>query len=162
MIPNNKLSQAIVINYNLPTETQYLLLTFGVHHNTDPQIVEDVLLKMVHNFGYASPEEAFKADESPDKIRGLLFHPEPIVRFREFGEFTLNFRFFVAVSHFDLQFEARSNVMKQVYYAFKKAGIVVPMPVRALQIGSTPDPSGQPSVSAAEIQSLLKEIRERK
>lgn len=162
LIPNNKLSQAIVINYNLPTETQYLLLTFGVHHQTDPQLVEDVLLKMVHDFGYTSSEEAFNAENSPDKIRGLLRHPEPLVRFREFGEFTLNFRFFVAVSHFDMQFETRSNVMKQVYYTFKKAGIVVPMPVRALQIGSTPDPSGQPSVSAAEIQSLLKEIRERK
>ncbi|MFY8001880.1 MAG: mechanosensitive ion channel family protein, partial [Candidatus Kapaibacteriota bacterium] len=143
IIPNSKLSQAIVINYNLPSEIQYLLLTFGVHHNTDPQLVEDVLLGMVHDYGYASREEAFNAEATDGKIRGLLFAPEPIVRFREFGEFTLNFRFFVAVSHFDLQFEARSNVMKQIYYAFKRAGIVVPMPIRALQIGSAPEQNGQ-------------------
>ncbi len=162
IIPNSKLSQAIVINYNLPSEIQYLLLTFGVHHNTDPQLVEDVLLGMVHDYGYASREEAFNAEATDGKIRGLLFAPEPIVRFREFGEFTLNFRFFVAVSHFDLQFEARSNVMKQIYYAFKRAGIVVPMPIRALQIGSAPEQNGQPqSVSAAEVQVLIKEMRGR-
>jgi small-conductance mechanosensitive channel len=162
IIPNSKLSQAIVINYNLPSEIQYLLLTFGVHHNTDPQLVEDVLLGMVHDYGYASREEAFNAEATDGKIRGLLFAPEPIVRFREFGEFTLNFRFFVAVSHFDLQFEARSNVMKQIYYAFKRAGIVVPMPIRALQIGSAPEQNGQSqSVSAAEVQALTKEMRGR-
>lgn len=159
IIPNNKLSQAIVINYNLPNEIQYLPITFGVHHNTDPQLVEDVLMKMVHTFGYPNREEAFKAEPRSDKIRGLLFQPEPIIRFREFGEFTLNFRFFVAVSHFDLQFEARSNVMKQLYYTFKQAGIVVPMPIRALQIGSAPDTSGQPSIGAAEMQELLRELR---
>jgi len=83
------------------------------------------------------------------------------VRFREFGEFTLNFRFFVAVSHFDLQFEARSNVMKQVYYTFKQAGIVIPMPIRALQIGSAPESDTPRSLSAAEMQELLREMRGR-
>lgn len=161
IIPNSKLSQAIVINYNLPNETQYLPITFGVHHNTDPQLVEDVLVNMVHTFGYASSEEAFKAEKTDGKIRGLLFSPEPIVRFREFGEFTLNFRFFVAVSHFDLQFEARSNVMKQVYYTFKQAGIVIPMPIRALQIGSAPESDTQHSLSSAEMQELLREMRGR-
>jgi small-conductance mechanosensitive channel len=69
---------------------------------------------------------------------------------------------FFAVSHFDLQFEARSNVMKQIYYAFKCAGIVVPMPIRALQIGSAPEQNGQSqSVSAAEVQALIKEVRGR-
>ena len=69
---------------------------------------------------------------------------------------------FFAVSHFDLQFEARSNVMKQIYYAFKRAGIVVPMPIRALQIGSAPEQNGQSqSVSAAEVQALIKEMRGR-
>ncbi|MCU0424435.1 MAG: mechanosensitive ion channel family protein [Candidatus Kapabacteria bacterium] len=159
LIPNNKLAQAIVINYNLPSEIQYLLLTFGVHHQTDPQLVEDVLVTMVNESGSATREEAFESEQPQGKIRGLLCHPEPIVRFREFGEYTLNFRFFVAISHFDLQFEARSNVMKKIYYTFKQAGITVPMPIRALQIGSTPDSSGLPSVSAAEVRELVKEMR---
>lgn len=159
LIPNNKLAQAIVINYNLPNEIQYLLLTFGVHPQTDPQHVEDVLLNMVNERGSVTREEAFESEQPQGKIRGLLSNPEPIVRFREFGEYTLNFRFFVAISHFDLQFEARSNVMKQIYYTFKNAGITVPVPIRALQIGSTPDSSGLPSVSAAELRELMQEIR---
>jgi small-conductance mechanosensitive channel len=159
LIPNNKLSQAIVTNFHLPDEVQYLLLTFGVHHNTDPQMLEDVLLKMVHEKGHATRAEAAASEQEQGKIRGLLHTPEPIVRFREFGEFTLNFRFFIAISHFDLQFEARSNVMKQVYYTFKQHGIVIPMPIRALQIGSHPEGNNESSISATEVASLLQEMR---
>ncbi|MCS6807271.1 MAG: mechanosensitive ion channel family protein [Candidatus Kapabacteria bacterium] len=165
LIPNNKLAQAIVINYNLPTEIQYLLLTFGVHYNTDPQLVEDVLLKMVYQYGSATREEAFAVPSgNPNlsgKIRGLLYNPEPLVRFREFGEYTLNFRLLIAISHFDLQFEARSNVMKQIYYTFKDAGITMPMPIRALQIGSIPDTGSTTSISASEIRELLQEFGKR-
>lgn len=156
LIPNNKLSQAIVTNFHLPDEIQYLLLTFGVHHNTDPQLVEDVLMKMVHECGHATRDEAFSHEQAPGKIRGLLYTPEPVVRFREFGEFTLNFRFFIAISHFDLQFETRSNVMKQVYYTFKQHGIVIPMPIRALQIGSRPETAPEASLSAAELATFLR------
>jgi small-conductance mechanosensitive channel len=161
LIPNNKLSQAIVTNFHLPDEVQYLLLTFGVHHNTDPQLVETVLTRMVLECGNASREEAHRAEQPEGKIRGLLYVPEPIVRFREFGEFTLNFRFFIAISHFDLQFEARSNVMKQVYYQFKQHGIVIPMPIRALQIGAHPEKSAEASIAAAEVAELMNEMRER-
>lgn len=161
IIPNNKLSQAIVVNYNLPNEIQYLLLTFGVHLQTDPQYVEDTLINMVNQCGSLTREEAFEIQQPQGKIRGLLSNPEPIVRFREFGEYTLNFRFLVAISHFDLQFEARSNVMKQVYYTFKSAGITVPVPIRALQVGSTPDTSGLPSLSSVELRELIQGIKNR-
>ncbi len=157
LIPNNKLSQAIVTNFHLPTEIQYLLLTFGVHHNTDPQLVEDVLTAMTLEYGSATCEEAQELREG--KIRGLLHTPEPVIRFREFGEFTLNFRFFIAISHFDWQFEARSNVMKQIYYTFKKHGIIVPMPIRALQIGAHPESNAEASISAAEMALFMKEMR---
>jgi small-conductance mechanosensitive channel len=161
LIPNNKLSQAIVTNFHLPDEVQYLLLSFGVHHNTDPHLVEEVLTNMVHEYGYATRAEAHTPTPVEGKIRGLLVEPEPLVRFREFGEFTLNFRFFIAISHFDLQFEARSNVMKQVYYQFKQHGIVIPMPIRALQIGAHPEKSAEASIAAAEVAELMNEMRER-
>jgi small-conductance mechanosensitive channel len=161
LIPNNKLSQAIVTNFHLPDEIQYLLLTFGVHHNTDPQHIEDVLTRMVLECGHASREEAKALEQADGKIRGLLYVPEPLVRFREFGEYTLNFRFFIAISHFDLQFEARHNVMKQLYYQFKRAGIVVPMPIRALQIGAHPEKNSEASIAAAEVAELMNEMRER-
>jgi hypothetical protein len=35
------------------------------------------------------------------------------------------------------------------------------MPIRALQIGSAPDANSQPSVGAAEVQELLREMRGR-
>lgn len=164
IIPNNKLSQAIVTNFNLPSEVQYLPLNFGVHHNTDPQFLEDILLRMVYERGHATREEAEAVEQPEGKIRGLLHTPEPIIRFREFGEFTLNFRFFIAISHFDLQFEARSNVMKQIYYTFRQHNIVVPMPIRALQIGARPESgdSLETSISAAEVASLLQEMRTKK
>jgi small-conductance mechanosensitive channel len=96
LIPNNKLSQAIVVNYHLPDEIQYLVLNFGVHHSTDPQLVEDVLYALINECGHRTRPEASMREQSEGKIRGLLSEPQALVRFREFGEYTLNFRFFIA------------------------------------------------------------------
>jgi hypothetical protein len=59
--------------------------------------------------------------------------------------------------------------MKQIYYTFRQHGIVVPMPIRALQIGSRPERgipehenSVEASISAAEVASILQEMRRKK
>jgi hypothetical protein len=51
--------------------------------------------------------------------------------------------------------------MKQVYYQFKQHGIVIPMPIRALQIGAHPEKSAEASIAAAEVAELMNEMRER-
>jgi hypothetical protein len=48
--------------------------------------------------------------------------------------------------------------MKQIHYRFKHAGIVIPMPIRALQLGSAPD-SGRQSFAAEEVTEMIRELR---
>jgi small-conductance mechanosensitive channel len=157
LIPNNKISQAIVINYHLPSEVQYIALSCGVDYSTDPQLVEDLVVSIVQECGFPTREEAETElkPETEHKIRGLLFDPPPIVRFREFGEYRLEFRFFVAISHFQFQFEARHRFMKRIYKAFKEAGVIIPVPIRALRIETPSESATRSDISLAERQEIL-------
>lgn len=134
LIPNNKLAQAIVTNYFLPKETLYVRATVGVSYQTDPQKVEDILRNIIEECGHATPEEAAPKEQPNGKIHGLLHTPEPLVRFQAFGDYTLNFSIMFVVNTFDSQFSVRHEVMKQIYYRFRAAGITIPMPIRTLHL----------------------------
>jgi len=134
-IPNNKLAQSIVLNYFLPKERFYVRVDVGVAYDTDPQLVEDTLIELVRHCGHATPEEAASAEQPAGKIRHLLHTPEPLVRFGRFGDYLLNFRMLVVVDTFDNQFHVQHEVMKQIYYRFRKAGIRIPMPIQTLYFG---------------------------
>jgi small-conductance mechanosensitive channel len=151
-IPNNKLSQAIVTNYFLPAEPMYTRLTVGVHYQTDPEHIERVLKQMVMDVGHEHYDTANVAEQPSGKVRGVMSTPEPRVRFSAFGDYTLNFTLWFAVNTFENQFEARHELMKQVYYRFGKEGITIPMPIRVVYPGAGFDASfGAIDANAAHI-----------
>jgi small-conductance mechanosensitive channel len=134
-IPNNKLAQAIVVNHFMPQEVMYARLTFGVHYKTDPDHVERVLKRLIADVGHEDYELANSHEQPPGKIRGVMTQPEPLVRLSAFGEYTLNFTLLFAVNTFDNQFEARHQLMKQLYYRFREEGIAIPMPMHIVYPG---------------------------
>src|SRR5512135_3025441 len=78
VIPNHKLAQSIVTNYNLPERRMAVPINVGVSYASEPDTVTRVLA-----------EEAKKAVGDVD---GLLGDPEPVVRFIPgFGESSLDF-----------------------------------------------------------------------
>ncbi len=121
LVPNNKLSQAIVTNYHLPDPRMSLQLQFGVAYGSDPDRVEKILL-----------EEAVKC---ATEVEGLLGEPSPSVRFIPgFGESSLNFTLTCQIRDFVDQYIIQHELRKRVLKRFRAEGIEIPFPQRTVHL----------------------------
>ncbi|MEX2261071.1 MAG: mechanosensitive ion channel family protein [Bryobacteraceae bacterium] len=131
IIPNSKLSQAIVTNYHLPEKRMSLLIPVGVSYDCDPDHVERVLV-----------EEATKGAED---IPGLLAEPAPFVRFIPgFGDSSLNFTLICQVQEFVDQYLVQHELRKRIFRRFRQEGIEIPFPSRTLHIKHAGDNGSRP------------------
>jgi small-conductance mechanosensitive channel len=118
IIPNSKLSQSVITNFNMPEKMLSVYIPVGVSYDSDPQQVEDILI-----------EEALKG---ADEIKGLRRDPPPIVRFKEFGDCSLNFLLIVRVEEFIDQYLVEHELRKRIFKRFQKEGIEIPFPIRTV------------------------------
>ena len=105
VIPNSKLAQTIITNFDLPGGSIALEIPVAVSYGADPERVEEILV-----------DEVQRAE---GKIAGLLGEPEPFVRFIPgFGdrslEFTLTYRVARFVDQFLVQHELRKRILKRL------------------------------------------------
>lgn len=121
VIPNSKLSQSVLTNYNLPEKRMSLLVPVGVSYDADPDTVERLLME----------EAVLAAGEVP----GLLADPMPFVRFIPgFGESSLDFTLICQVQEFTDQYLAQHVLRKRIFRRLKKEGIEIPFPRRTIDI----------------------------
>ncbi|MBI5559818.1 MAG: mechanosensitive ion channel family protein [Deltaproteobacteria bacterium] len=120
IIPNNKLSQSIITNYNLPEMKMSLLIPVSVSYDSDPDEVERLLV-----------EEAKKAIGD---VPGLL-PDQPFVRFIPgFGQSSLDFTLNCQVSEFVDQYLVQHELRKRILKRFRAGGIEMPFPVRTVYL----------------------------
>jgi small-conductance mechanosensitive channel len=137
VIPNSKLSEALVTNFTYPEKNLAVRIPIGVSYEADIDHVERVILEEV---------EALRG------LDGLLFDPPPLVRFNPgFGDSSLNLTLVVRVSEFTSQYLVQDQIRRRLLARFRREGIVIPFPIRTLDIppGSLkraldPGPSGSP------------------
>jgi small-conductance mechanosensitive channel len=123
VVPNQKVSQAIVTNYHLPDPRMSLLLRVGVAYGSDPRRVVEVLTRVAR--------EAVVSGDVP----GLLAEPEPLVRFIPgFGESSLDFTLIVQVREFTDQYAVQDELRKRILEAFRREGIEIPFPQRVVHL----------------------------
>jgi small-conductance mechanosensitive channel len=121
IIPNSKLAQSVVTNYNLPEKSFSLRLPVSVSYRTDPQRVEVILA-----------EVAIKA---VGEVPGLLADPEPEVRFSPgFGESSLDFSLNCQIAEFKDQYLVQHELRKRIFRRFKEEGIEIPFPHRTVYL----------------------------
>jgi len=121
IIPNSKLSQSIITNYNLPEGRMSLLIPVSVSYSADPDKIERVLLE--------------EARQSIGKIPGLLGEPEPVVRFMPgFGESSLDFTLICQIEQFSDQYLAQHELRKRILKRFNDENIEIPFPQRVVHI----------------------------
>ncbi len=119
IIPNSKLSQAIVTNYYLPATTLSASLQVSVPHDTDVDRVERLLLEV--------------AKAATAGIPGLLADPAPSVSFDPgVGESSLGFTLGFSVTEFAKQFGVRNELRKRILRRFREEGIALPYPTRTV------------------------------
>ncbi len=121
IIPNNKLIQSNITNYYLPEKRMSLPINIGVSYDSDPEIIEKVLV-----------EEALAA---ADEVAGLLKDPPPFVRLIPgFGDSSLDFTLICQVEEYADQYLAQHAIRKRLFKRFKKEGIEIPFPIRTVRL----------------------------
>lgn len=121
IIPNQKLAQSIVTNYNLPEKRVLVRIPINVSYSSDPEKVEKILL-----------EEVKKAI---GEISGLLKEPEPVVRFIPgFGESSLDFLVICNVDSYENKGIVEHELRKRIFKRFQQEGIEIPFPHRVVYI----------------------------
>jgi small-conductance mechanosensitive channel len=136
IVPNSKLSQAIVTNYNLPEKRMAASFAVTVGYETDPDRVEQVLMEVLA--------------KSARDIPGLLAEPAPGVAFDPgFGEQGMTFSVNFQVADFGAQGPVRNELRRRVLRRFREDGIGIPYPTRTVYLRGSrkdpPKPEGEPA-----------------
>ncbi len=120
-IPNAIMANTKIINESAPVPNFRVRIPASVAYGTDIQKVEDILT------GIALQN------------KNILKVPEPRVRFREFGESSLNFGLLCWAKEPVLRGETVHEINKAVYNKFNEAGIKIPFPHRTVYLREEKD-----------------------
>jgi small-conductance mechanosensitive channel len=118
VIPNTKLAQAIVINYNLPEKEMSLRFQVGVSYDSDLEHVEEVTVDV--------------ARQVLQKISGGVPHFDPFIRFHTFDDFSINFTVILRIKEFHDKYLIQHEFVKTLHKRYKEEGIEIPFPIRTL------------------------------
>lgn len=129
IIPNAKVSQSVVTNYNLPMEDIYVELTCGVGYDSDLDKVEDV----VKEEGRRIYREVYDEDLEND----------PSFFYLGFGDSAIEFKTKILVKQFGDRMKVQHPLIKALHKRFKKEGIVIPFPMRTVQIENNSGEQGK-------------------
>ncbi|MBI4593105.1 MAG: mechanosensitive ion channel family protein [Candidatus Rokubacteria bacterium] len=127
VVPNKRVAESIITNYDLPESRMSLLLPVSVSCQADPDRVEALLI-----------DEARRAAA---EVPGLLAEPAPSVRFIPgFGAYSLDFTLTCQVATFVDQYPVQHELRKRILRRLRAEAIEIPYPVRTVEL--RPGPSG--------------------
>jgi small-conductance mechanosensitive channel len=130
IVPNSKLSQAIVTNYSLPERWMGSSVQVTVAMDSDPDQVERVLLDI--------------GKQAVREVAGIRSEVEPSVAFDPgFTENGLGYSLNYQVTDFASQGNVRNELRRRILRRFRTESIILPFPARNLYV----HPAAQPSAS---------------
>lgn len=120
LVPNNKLSQSIITNYELPSREVAVLVEAGVDYDSDLARVEQVTVEV--------------AQEVMRMVPGGVPGFEPMVRYHTFGESSIRFTVVLQGKEFVDQYLIIHEFIKRVRARYRQEGIVMPFPIRTVRV----------------------------
>jgi MscS family membrane protein len=121
--PNAELIKGRIINYSYPAEQIRISVDVSVAYGTDLARARAIMLKF--------------AVQHPD----VLKDPAPAVFLVSFGESSLNLQLIGRTNDFRLKFPVETTLREQIYNAFLKEGIEIPLPQRVVHLSPPPNAS---------------------
>jgi small-conductance mechanosensitive channel len=118
VIPNSTLSQSVLTNYYLPRQELSVYIRCGVAYDSDLEHVERVCVEV--------------GKEVMARIPGCQLDWTPVVRFKEFADFSINFLVVLRVKDFAAQYLLGHEYMKALHRRFNEEGIEIPFPIRTV------------------------------
>ena len=124
LVPNAKLSQAIVTNFYLPDRELAVLVEVGVEYNSDLAHVERVTCDVAKATLLAVPGGA----------TGF----EPFIRYHTFADSSINFTVILRAREYVDQFLLKHEFIKRLHERYEREGITIPFPIRTMAYRDTP------------------------
>ena len=129
LIPNSKLSEAVLTNLSQPAKPLSVAIAYGVDYATDLDLLDRVVIEEVR--------------AAVGQIPGLLALPEPSNRLNPgFGDSSLNFTLSVGVTEVEAQFAVTDLLRRRLLKRFRAEGIRMPFPTRTVEILRDPGEAG--------------------
>ena len=122
-IPNKRVAESIITNYDLPDPRLTLLIRVSVDYGSDVELVERLLIE--------------EATGAVGEVAGLMATPSPSARLIPgFGDFSLDFTLSCQVASFTDQFAVQHELRKRILRRLGVEGIRIPVQVRAAELRS--------------------------
>ena len=120
IVPNSNLISNTIVNYSLTSAMIRIDLPVGVSYNSDPRLVEKILLEVA------------------EKEHMVSKFQKPAVRFMAYADSSINFELLIWI---DVRATPRRQVRSALYFKifeeFRNAGIEIPFPQRDIHIRSS-------------------------
>lgn len=128
VVPNNKITSAIITNLSPPEQTVRVYIECGVAYEMNLHKVETAVLEVanwvLHNIEGADPTF------------------EPLVRYHTFAESNILFRVILRAMNYDKSFLVQHEFIKALHRRFSQLGIAINYPVRqVIEIPAQPPPA---------------------
>ena len=118
--PNAELIKGRIVNYSYPVEQIRITVDVGVAYGTDLERAKSIMTKF--------------ALDHPD----VLKDPAPAVFLIGFGESSLALQLNGRTNDFRMKFPVETTLREQIYGAFLKEGIQIPLPQRVVHLSPPP------------------------
>lgn len=123
-VPNSTLNAGKVVNQSAPQRRKRIKIPIGVAYGTDLDTFEATVLAVA---------------ESSEHV---IEKPEPRMRFRNFGDFALEYELLCWVRGPTRSGRARHDLLRGIEAALRRAGIEIPYPKRDVVVAREPPASG--------------------
>lgn len=118
VVPNTRLAQSIITNYMLPAREMSIAVAVGVAYDSDLEHVERVARDVAMNV--VSERE------------GGVKEFEPLIRYNEFGDSSINFNVIFRSREFVNQYALTHEFIKALHKRFNDEDIEIPFPIRTV------------------------------
>ena len=116
IFPNAKIAQERIVNFLYPHPLHLLRIEVGVHYKTPPYRVREALLK------------------ASAGIAGVLDRPSPDVFVHSFDDSSIRYELRVWIDDMGPARRIESEARARIWEEFRRRGIVIPFPIRTLEI----------------------------
>lgn len=118
VIPNSKLSSAIVTNYHYPHQEMSVLVDVGVSYASNLQEVERITIAV--------------GKEIMHDVNGGVAEFDPFIRYNAFADFSVNFTVILRAREFVDQYLIKHEFIKRLHERYGQEGIEIPFPIRTV------------------------------
>jgi small-conductance mechanosensitive channel len=118
VIPNTKICNSIITNYDMPSSDVGINLSLGVSYNSDLNHVEKVTIEV--------------AQKVMQTVPGGVPNFIPALRYKNFGESSIDFDLALRVKHWTDQGLIKHEVIKAIHTKYNQEKIDIPFPQRVI------------------------------